>query len=466
MDEDALKDANEIINFYRPYFRQNVSDLEKGKSRFYIPICPIMVIKRLCEAAKNIFMNEPMLLRLYHPVVIVGDLHGHILDLFRHFGKIGIPTDRTFLFLGDIVDRGEFSTECITLILALKLVYPDNIYVIRGNHEFVEMSRQCGFTNELNSLYTGDPTAEAAFMDAFSYIPIGALIGPQVLCVHGGLGPQIYNVDQLDQISRPLTDYNSDIVASLLWSDPSRFGTEYEPSTRGLGYFFGPEAIQEFLTKNELKYLVRGHECVENGVEMQLGRRMFTVFGASNYCGLSPNKAGALIMKPDVTREVILFNPITHPKRGTAIFLNSESPKEFVVRRPGGFTGALINQSGLNSSTLNANQNESKRNLSSFKKNQQNPSNDRLNKPSNIGNKGNRSIGNVLSAGNLSSNVGICPKLPNKLPQLHDSPNTGSRLDSRQQQKRCNTEMKQKMLPRRVSTIITSKRLNYSNLPS
>lgn len=343
IDPKVLENASNIIDFYRPLFKSTVLDYEKSKTKLLIPICPANVLITLCEAAKTIFMNEPMLLKFTDEcdqIAIIGDLHGHILDLFRTFGKIGMPPDRTYLFLGDIVDRGEFSTETITIILALKVLFPKNIYVIRGNHEFREMGRQFGFYSELNTLYKGNPAVEDSFMDAFSYIPIAALIGSHVICVHGGIGPSLYSLDQLEKIERPLNDYNNDMVSALLWSDPSRFGKDFEPSTRGLGYFFGPDALAYFLEKNNLKYLVRGHECVENGIEMQLGRRMLTVFGASNYCGLSPNKSGVLLLKPSDPnfREAIFFQAINHPKRAIAVFLPSESPNGVIIRRPGSFS--------------------------------------------------------------------------------------------------------------------------------
>lgn len=337
-----IESAENIINFYKPYFRSNLSDIESGKSKFYIPICPANVVINLCETVKNLFMNEPMLLKFIdssQEIVIIGDIHGHVLDLFRTLSKTGMPTDKTLLFLGDIVDRGDFSTETITIIFALKILYPSNVFIIRGNHEFSEMARQCGFSNELTSLYNGNSSIEIAFMEAFSYIPIGALIGNHSLCIHGGIGPKFYKIEQLETIQRPLNEYHNDLVSEILWSDPSRFGKGFEPSTRGIGYFFGPDALEDFLVTNKLKYVVRGHECVENGVEMQLGRKMFTVFGASNYCKLSPNKSGILVLKSDDPnyRTINLFGPLNHPKRSSAVILTSDNMNTFSVRKPGVF---------------------------------------------------------------------------------------------------------------------------------
>lgn len=325
--------AGNIFKHYKQYFRPNLTDIERGRTKLMIPIVPQAVMINICEQVGQLFAEEPMLLRLDVPTVVVGDLHGHLLDLFRTLGKVGLPPDRTYLFLGDIVDRGEFSTETVTLILVMKLLFPQNIYVIRGNHEFYEMAHHCGFSAELMSLYSND-AVETAFYKCFSYIPIGALIGTQVLCVHGGIGPSVTKISQLEDIPRPLESYNEEIVMSLLWSDPSRFLNDFEPSTRGLGYFFGADALKKFMEHEKLKLVIRGHECVENGIEMQLERHMMTVFGASNYCGLSPNKSGVAIFNPDATKEIIIFQALQYVKRATVTFLQSESDTVFMLRKP------------------------------------------------------------------------------------------------------------------------------------
>ena len=106
-NSQALENASNIIDFYRPLFKSTVTDYEKSKTKFFMPVCPPNVLINLCEAAKDMFMNDPMLIRFNgegDQIAIVGDLHGHILDLFRTLGKVGMPPDRTYLFLGDIVE--------------------------------------------------------------------------------------------------------------------------------------------------------------------------------------------------------------------------------------------------------------------------------------------------------------------------------------------------------------------------
>ena len=323
-----------IFEYYRIYFKVDLSEYESKRQKLVLPVVPLAVLRKLCSAAAELFMAEPMLLQLNCETVIIGDLHGHILDLFRMIGKLGIPPARNYLFLGDLVDRGEFSTETTVLILTLKVLWPKNVFVIRGNHEFREMARQCGFTVELRSLYRTQD-AEDYIMNAFSWIPIGAMIGKKVLCVHGGIGPNVTRLYQLEDIERPLNDWNNVIVAELLWSDPAEFVAAFQPSTRGIGFFFGPPALKAFMEANDLSYVIRGHECVQNGIEVQLDKQMITVFGASNYCGMSPNKSGVLVVHPDGEKEACFFPPLAYLKRFTAIFMKSDSETAFQVRRFG-----------------------------------------------------------------------------------------------------------------------------------
>jgi protein phosphatase len=273
-----------------------------------------------------------MLLHLTEPVVVVGDLHGHLLDLLRTLRVLGPPPARTYLFLGDLVDRGEFSTETVILIFVLKALFPTNIYCIRGNHEFAQMIEHGGFSEELLSIYhSADP--ESWILDAFAWIPIAALLGEAVLCVHGGIGPEVASLDQLAALPRPLCDYNSDLVQSLLWSDPSSFVDTFQYNSRGVGYLYGIASLSSFLASQGLRYMIRGHECVDGGVEMQFERKLFTVFGASRYCGQSTNKSGVMIVRPDGAKETVLFQPIPYMVRAAASFVASESEAAFVPKK-------------------------------------------------------------------------------------------------------------------------------------
>ena len=182
-----------------------------------LPSIPIDQAVEICRAAKQIFQDEPVMLEIESPCTVVGDLHGHILDLFRILISHGYPPRRKYVFLGDLVDRGEFSIETVLVVFLLKILFPSHIYIIRGNHEFSCLCDECGFRSQIVTVY-GDTRFYDACLSAFSVLPISALIDRQTLCVHGGIGPEARSLDQFKSISRPIFDFDDD----------ESFGTESE----------------------------------------------------------------------------------------------------------------------------------------------------------------------------------------------------------------------------------------------
>ena len=117
-----------------------------------IPSFDENVLIDLCTEAKEIFENEGNILQINGNVIVVGDIHGSFHDLLRilnYFQENG----KKVLFLGDYVDRGNFSLECITILFALKIIQPDLFFLIRGNHEFDTMCNQYGFKKEILNYY-------------------------------------------------------------------------------------------------------------------------------------------------------------------------------------------------------------------------------------------------------------------------------------------------------------------------
>ena len=98
-------------------------------------------IVSLCMAAREVFLSQPTLIELSPPVKIVGDVHGQYSDLIRLFEMCGFPPSSNYLFLGDYVDRGKQSLETILLLLCYKVKYPENFFLLRGNHECANVTR-------------------------------------------------------------------------------------------------------------------------------------------------------------------------------------------------------------------------------------------------------------------------------------------------------------------------------------
>ncbi|KAG6621567.1 hypothetical protein I3842_Q018700 [Carya illinoinensis] len=278
-------------------------------------------VGELCYAAEQIFMHEPTVLQLKAPIKVFGDLHGQFGDLMRLFDEYGFPStagDITYidyLFLGDYVDRGQHSLETITLLLALKIEYPENVHLIRGNHEAADINALFGFRLEcIERMGENDGIwAWTRFNQLFNYLPLAALIEKKIICMHGGIGRSIHSVEQIEKLERPITmDAGSIILMDLLWSDPTENDSVegLRPNARGPGLVtFGPDRVTEFCKKNKLQLIIRAHECVMDGFERFAQGQLITLFSATNYCGTA-NNAGAILV---VGRGLVVVPKLIHP---------------------------------------------------------------------------------------------------------------------------------------------------------
>ncbi|KAG9154202.1 hypothetical protein Leryth_000668 [Lithospermum erythrorhizon] len=220
-------------------------------------------IRSLCVAAKEIFLQQPNLLELEAPIKICGDIHGQYSDLLRLFEYGGFPPEANYLFLGDYVDRGKQSLETICLLLAYKIKYPENFFLLRGNHECASINRIYGFYDECKRRF--NVRLWKTFTDCFNCLPVAALIDDKILCMHGGLSPDLIDLDQIRNMPRPADIPDSGLLCDLLWSDPSRETKGWGMNDRGVSYTFGPDKVAEFLMQHDMDLVCRAHQVVEDG---------------------------------------------------------------------------------------------------------------------------------------------------------------------------------------------------------
>jgi diadenosine tetraphosphatase ApaH/serine/threonine PP2A family protein phosphatase len=259
-----------------------------------MPHLPADVVSALIDASITHLQSLSPVLELTGDVVIVGDLHGSIVDLLRILKKFGRPPDVRYLFLGDFVDRGSDSISVICLVLALMCKWPSSVFLIRGNHEFAHVNEMYGFLEEVRSKYASDALWRH-FNDLFGWISIAAVIDRSVFCVHGGLSPLLEDIERLAELRLPIETYEPDsVIADVMWSDPVDGFWGFQASSRGSGKIFGHDRVEAFLRRNKLKLLVRAHQCNDTGCKTFANLMGITVFSASNYCQLSPNKCGVM----------------------------------------------------------------------------------------------------------------------------------------------------------------------------
>ena len=264
------------------------------RSKGSIPKIPNQDILTVLHASHQLFLKEPNVLNLRAPINVCGDVHGQFPDFITIFEKAEFPPNAKYLFLGDYVDRGTQSLEVICLLLALKVRYPNHIYLIRGNHETKEMTEEYGFAVECQSKQNKATYQE--FITVFDALPLAATINNTFFCIHGGLTPELESVDQIRAISRPTQIQEHGFLADLVWSDPSKDVEEFAPSSRGLTVVWGVKMAHKFLERNGFTKLIRAHQMAEEGIDYPFApdECVMTVFSAPWYAGEFRNK-GAFI---------------------------------------------------------------------------------------------------------------------------------------------------------------------------
>jgi len=284
----------------------------------------------LIHRASAIIKSEPNMLELKYPITVCGDIHGQFFDLMRLFEVGGDPKDTQYLFLGDYVDRGCFSTEVVLYLYALKITYPKTLFMLRGNHECRQLTSFFNFRDECSYKY--DLHLYDEVMLSFDNLPIAALINKSFFAVHGGLSPDLTSLEEVKQMDRFQEIPREGPMCDLLWSDPYEAEADggapnpdatdaaaaaaaadkslahQQESTQWFGYndtrqcsfVYGVEAVKQFLKDNKLTSIIRAHEAQVDGYKMQMVNkssgipRVITIFSAPNYCDVYKNKAACL----------------------------------------------------------------------------------------------------------------------------------------------------------------------------
>ncbi|KAG5001767.1 hypothetical protein JHK87_022839 [Glycine soja] len=337
-------------------------------------------VKALCDQARAILVEEWNVQPVKCPVTVCGDIHGQFYDLIELFRIGGNAPDTNYLFMGDYVgftighyisffchaalkdfqclwillpiphdnglihaDRGYYSVETVTLLVALKVRYRDRITILRGNHESRQITqvyepflliqsisaaitlkllsfaagivshcllgiyRGYGFYDECLRKY-GNANVWKYFTDLFDYLPLTALIESQIFCLHGGLSPSLDTLDNIRALDRIQEVPHEGPMCDLLWSDPDdRCGWGISP--RGAGYTFGQDIAAQFNHTNGLSLISRAHQLVMEGFNWCQDKNVVTVFSAPNYCYRCGNMAAILEIGENMDQNFLQFDP-------------------------------------------------------------------------------------------------------------------------------------------------------------
>ena len=264
-------------------------------------------ISEIIKSVYNIFRNENLLLDFNlndnkEKVYIIGDIHGNLESLLKIVELIEKNNPLFVIFLGDIVDRGSKQLECLIVILALKQLYPLKFFILKGNHETLEMNRVYGFFKEFTQKFNDQNLFNEILM-IYDSLPICAIIDNIILCLHGGIPQDLDILKKLKDIrikdSKTTLNLNSESIFQIMWNDPESEILGYTESYRGPGIkSFGEDVFNEFMRFNKLKYLIRAHECFPEGFRWFFNKRLLSIFSSANYRGINaPNPASYAIIR-------------------------------------------------------------------------------------------------------------------------------------------------------------------------
>jgi diadenosine tetraphosphatase ApaH/serine/threonine PP2A family protein phosphatase len=268
---------------------------------------PEHVLSDLLTTLFEILDGEPNVLYLDSPIIVCGDIHGQMLDLFKLFatasGKNGGDGNQRYLFMGDYVDRGHSSIETFAYLAYLKVNHRDRFFLLRGNHESRETNHMYGLYNDCLAIY-GNGGVWETMNCIFDCLPVAAVIDHRIVCVHGGLSPTITYIDQVLTIDRkkdisttlsdtvPEPSLENQAVVDLTWSDPEEV-SKFLPNRRGKGQLFGPNQTAMFLHNNGFDdgFVARSHQIADEGYCWKHNDKLVIVWSAPNYGYTSGNDA-------------------------------------------------------------------------------------------------------------------------------------------------------------------------------
>jgi diadenosine tetraphosphatase ApaH/serine/threonine PP2A family protein phosphatase len=258
-------------------------------------LIPADDVLSILELSKQLLIKEPNMLELSDPLIIVGDLHGQLYDLLEIFRIEPPPPDSTYLFLGDYVDRGYYSVEVLLYLLCLKLKFPSQVYLLRGNHESMAVTRVYGFYEECRAKYR-EATIYDRCLELFNCLPFAARINKRIWTVHGGLSPFLHLLDQLEAADRFQEPVQDTPMSDILWADPNGADsfTGFMASRRGAGYHFGGDVTRKFAALNRITHIARAHQLAEGGYEFYFDGLLSTIWSAPNYMYTSHNLAAVM----------------------------------------------------------------------------------------------------------------------------------------------------------------------------
>ena len=249
--------------------------------------------------AKEILDQRKNIAILNTPLIICGCINAHFEELKDIFKICGDISENKYLFLGDYVGRGWNGLSTFMLLILYLIKYPNNITLLRGNHDSRIFSKMYGLYNEcLKKIKIKDEAQDIynKINELFDLLQLAAVVDNKYFCIHGGLSPELKKIDILNSIERKKEIPEKGIITDLIWSDPKEEVNEFEPSKKGAGQFYGEKAVNDFIKENNnIEMIIRSHELVDDGYKFQFNNKLLTVFSAPDYGGREGFNIGSVL---------------------------------------------------------------------------------------------------------------------------------------------------------------------------
>ena len=339
-----VRDHNTFLEAHRKPIDIVLNALHLGSKPWFESTDIKKIVENMTEVlrlVKPIFEAEPKIIKVQSPIYVFGDIHGNLKDLMTYTNHVlkkapALHSTGNCLFLGDYVDRGSESMEVVLYLFCRKILQPNKIFLLRGNHEDRPIQINFSFKTEILRKLGGRKginvdTANRIwelFNSVFDVMPIAAVIDESIFCAHGGIPYTQINLNILERsipkVMRNMQEDN-DSVWEILWSDPASDDLNreiqenllsrdpetieeanrgyVENSKRGTGYFYSERAVDRFMAENNLTHVIRAHEVVKHGFAVHFGGKCYTIFSSSHYQGL--NNTSACIFIQDEKLRII-----------------------------------------------------------------------------------------------------------------------------------------------------------------
>ena len=300
---------NHLLTFNKQMELLQTQKTSADKIPFRFNISSRVMIK-LCELAKPIIYSESNILEITAPINVFGDIHGQFSDMIHFLEMTGLPPDNKLLFMGDYVDRGQNSIEVCALLFAMKIMFPNSVYILRGNHECPDVNILYGLYNECEMRFGSE--AKMVFNkinEVLCGLPLCAVINEKIFCVHGGISPHLKTLDDIRKINRFGKIPDSGLMCDLMWSDPSPTAENWAVNNRGVSCTYNAVSIIKFLKNNKLQLICRAHQLVSDGYKFFANNKLITIFSAPNYCGNCGNDGAVMKISDTMICSFIIIKP-------------------------------------------------------------------------------------------------------------------------------------------------------------